>query len=564
MTEQPEWHDMDPRPPYGGVPGSDRRPARSAHDSGLQRPDAWSPPPSSVRGSFGPDGRQPRRDRGSAQPDPGLYRPDLYRPDLYRPDPYRPDPYRPDPYQPDPYQPDPYQPDDSPPFRPNGTSPWPRRDQGRPETGRRGSGRRAIGGREPGRPGPSALTPGGREPGAPEPGGHDTGPRQPGRPDWGPPEPGRHDTGPRQPGRPDWGPPEPGRHDTGPRQPGRPDWGPPEPGGPGAGRREQDQPRPEPHEFGQAGAGRHEQDQVGAGRRDEGPVGPRPAEPTRDDLRLVPPDLDERPAPAVPADGGRLAARRQREAAQSAPGPSRRWGRLSGWYGTLIVFAAAGIGTVATVAMHRNPGQLLGGSIVVGTLVAALAVRSRAVYLLIPVPAPAYLAGAVAAGLIHEHYAGPSQSGLKISAAEWIAGGFLAMAAATAVAVVVTIIRLLMARWTAPREPVPAPGPVAPPRRRSRAVSPSGPDSASWAKQPPPSRPPDGPEPPSWPWPEEPVARDRRPKQRDPAPPTEPFYRPRSSSWPEPPAWPGPSSLGGPRGLTDPVAPSRARRVDAR
>ena len=264
------------------------------------------------------------------------------------------------------------------------------------------------------------------------------------------------------------------------------------------------------------------------------------------------------------ADGGRLAARRQREAAQSAPGPSRRWGGLSGWYGTLIVFAAAVIGTVATVATHRNPGQLLGGAIVVGTLVAALAVRSRAVYLLIPVPAPAYLAGAVAAGLIHEHYAGPSQSGLKISAAEWIAGGFVAMAAATAVAVVVTIIRLLMARWTAPREPVPAPEPMAPPRPRSRAVSPSGPDSASWAKQPPPSRPPDGPEPPSWPWPEEPVARDRRPKQRDPAPPTEPFYWPRSSSWPEPPAWPGPSSLGGPRGLTDPVAPSWARRVDAR
>jgi len=303
---------------------------------------------------------------------------------------------------------------------------------------------------------------------------------------------------------------------------------------------------------------------VGAGRRDQGPVGPRPAEPTRDDLRLVAPDLDERPTTAIPADGGRLAARRQREAAQSAPRSSWHWGRLSGWYGTLIVFAAAVIGTVVTVAMHRNPGHLLGGFIVVGTLIAALAVRSRAVYLLIPVPAPAYLAGAVAAGLIHEQNAGPSQSGLKISAAEWIAGGFVAMAAATAVAVVVTIVRWLMARRAAPHKPVPAPEPVAPPRPRSRTVSPSGPDSASWAKQPPRSRPPDGPEPPSWPWPEEPVARDRRPKQRGPAPPTEPFYRPRPSSRPEPPAWPGPSSLGGPRGLADPVAPSGARRADAR
>ena len=519
MTEQPRWHDMDPRAPYDGEPGSDRRPARRAHDSGRQRWDTWSPPPSSAPGSFGQDGRQSRRDRGSAEPDPGLY-------------------------QPGPYRPDPYRPGVGPEFQPNGTSPRPRRDQGRPETGQRGSGRREIGGREPGWPGPSALTPGGREPGAPEPGGRDAGARQPGRPDWGPPEPGGRDAGPRQPGRPDWGPPEPGH--------------------PGAGRRQQGQPRPEPREFGQAGPGRREQDQAGAGWRGQGPVEAHPAEQTRDDLRLVAPDLDERPAPTIPADGGRLAARRQREAAQSAPKPSRGWSRLSGWYGTLIVFAAAVIGTVATVAMHRNPGQLLGGFIVAGTLVAALAVRSRAVYLLIPVPAPAYLAGAVAAGLIYERYFDPAQSGLKISAAEWIAGGFVAMAAATAVAVVVTIIRGLMARRAAPREPVPAPEPVAAPSPRSGTVSPSGPDSASWARQPPRSRLPDGPEPPSWPWPEEPVVRDRRPKQRDPASPTDPFYRPRSSPRPEPPAWPGPSSFGGPHGLADPVAPSGTRQADAR
>ncbi len=564
MTEQPRWPDMDPRPPYGGEPGSNRRPARRAQGSAPQRRDAWSPPPSPAPGSFGPDGRQPRRDGGAAQPDPRLYQPGLYRPDPYRPDPYQPglyrpdpyppdpyqpglyppdpyppDPYPPDPYPPDPYPPDPYRPDpyrrgDSPTFQPTGTSRRPRRDEDRPESSRRGSGQREIGGREPGRPGPSALAPGGREPGPPEPGA---------------PEPGRRDAGPRQPGRPDWEPPEPGLPGAGRRAQGR---------------REQGQPRPEPRDFGPAGPDRREQDQLAAGRRDPGPVGAGSAETTRDDLRLVAPDLDEPPAPAISADGGRLAARREWEAAQSAPRPSRRWGGLSGWYGTLIVFAAAVIGTVATVAMHRNPGQLLGGFIVAGTLVAALAVRSGAVYLLIPVPAPAYLAGAVVAGLLYEHYAGPSQSGLKISVAEWIAGGFVAMAAATAVAVVMTIIRWLMARRAAPGGPVPTPEPAAPSRPRSRTVSPSGPDSASWAKQPPRSRPPDGPEPPSWPWPEEPVARDRWPRQRDPAASTEPFYRPRSSPRPDPPARPGPSSFGGPLGLADPVAPSGARRANAR
>ncbi len=124
MTEQPRWHDRDPRPPYGGEPGSDRRSARRAHGSAPQRRDAWSPPPSPAPGSFGPDGRQPRRDGGSAQPDPGLYQPGPYRPDPYRPDPYRPGPYRPDPYRPDPYRPDPYRPD---PYRPDPYRPDPYR-----------------------------------------------------------------------------------------------------------------------------------------------------------------------------------------------------------------------------------------------------------------------------------------------------------------------------------------------------------------------------------------------------------------------------------------------------
>jgi len=198
---------------------------------------------------------------------------------------------------PGPYRPDPSWPGGSPALPPNGTIRRPGRDQDRPETGRRGSGQRGPGQREIG----------GREPGAPD---------------------------PNRPG-------------AGPRQPGRPDWQPPEPGRPGAGRREQGR-----REQGQAGPGRTGQGQSGAGRRDPGPVGERPAEPTRDDLRLVGPD--EPAGPAAPADGGRLAARRQREAAQPAPRPSRRWGGLSGWYGTLIVFTAAVIGTATTsTAMAR-------------------------------------------------------------------------------------------------------------------------------------------------------------------------------------------------------------------
>ena len=73
----------------------------------------------------------------------------------------------------------------------------------------------------------------------------------------------------------------------------------------------------------------------------------------------------------------RTGAGQGRRRRPSAPdGPSWRWGELSGGRGTLIILAAAVIGTGVTVAMHHDPGYLLGGAIIVGTLAAALAVRT--------------------------------------------------------------------------------------------------------------------------------------------------------------------------------------------
>ena len=119
---------------------------------------------------------------------------------------------------------------------------------------------------------------------------------------------------------------------------------------------------------------------------------------------------------------------------------------MPGGRGALIVIAAAVIGTAVTVATHHAPGYLLGGFVVAGTLAAALAVRPRAVYLLIPVPALAYMVGALTAGLIHQQSAGPGSSGLTVSAAQWIADGFVTMAAATALAAAITVIRWLGAQ----------------------------------------------------------------------------------------------------------------------
>ena len=99
------------------------------------------------------------------------------------------------------------------------------------------------------------------------------------------------------------------------------------------------------------------------------------------------------------------------------------------------------IGAAATVAAGSQPGILLGGCLVAGTLAAALTVQARAVYLLIPVPALAYPVAAVAAGLAGGRAAGTSHTALAIGAAQWVADGFIAMAAATILAIGITAAR---------------------------------------------------------------------------------------------------------------------------
>ncbi len=541
MTE-PRWHDADPGPPYGSVPGPDFRPSRRARGSGAYRRDPSSARPDAAPESFGQDRGSSWRPRGGpdgglSRPDPQFCLPDLHLPDPYVPGPHLPGPHLPDLHLPDPYVPGPHVPSphvpgpyrpggfagpggpgEDPTFYPDETGTRPRRrDQSRREAGRRDAGRRDPEPYDQGRRDPDGRERGLRDRGLPGPDTRGRGLPDPDTHDWG--LPGRSQPGRSQPGRS-----QPGRGLRGPApwDPGRPDY---------AGR-----PDPRSRDWGQAGRGQDEPRHRGP--RQSGP--------------------------------GRTRTGRRR---QSSPaGSSWRWGEMPGGRGTLIVLAVAVLGTGVTVAMRRDPGYLLGGTVVVGTFVAALAVRPKAVYQLIPVPALAYLVGALAAGLIHQQSADPSRSGLSISVAQWVAGGFVVMAAATAVAMVITVIRGLMNRHAAPPGPLPQPGPLAPSRPASRAaVSPSGPKTDSRRRPRPQPRPAPGPEPPSWPWPEEPVPRSKRTSRREPAPPPEPpsWPRssswpeppswPRSSSWPEPPSWPGPPSFGAPRDLT-----ATAYRDDAR
>jgi hypothetical protein len=120
------------------------------------------------------------------------------------------------------------------------------------------------------------------------------------------------------------------------------------------------------------------------------------------------------------------------------------WGRYPGWVGVLMVLAAALLGAAFTVASQRDPGRALGIFVAVGTLAAGTSTRARSAYAIIPVPAIAYAVAAAIAGLVHDHAVDTSRTALGISAAQWIASGFIAMTATSVLAVMLAVARWLL------------------------------------------------------------------------------------------------------------------------
>ncbi len=147
--------------------------------------------------------------------------------------------------------------------------------------------------------------------------------------------------------------------------------------------------------------------------------------------------------------GGYAAARgderRPREAsrAQSAPTGVRavQWGRLPGRFGVFVVIGSAAIGALLTAMTGSAPGTVLGICLVAGTVAGALAVRPKTGYLIIPVPALAYLVAALIAGLIYNRGSDGSRTLLAVNGSQWIASGFVAMSIATVVAILIMVVR---------------------------------------------------------------------------------------------------------------------------
>jgi hypothetical protein len=134
------------------------------------------------------------------------------------------------------------------------------------------------------------------------------------------------------------------------------------------------------------------------------------------------------------------------------------WGRYPVWAGVLIVLGAAFIGTAITAAFGAGPVRAVGVGVAVGTVAASTSVRAPAAYTIIPVPALAYAAAAFTAGYIHDHAVDTSRTVLTLNSVQWLAGGFLPMTAATALAIVIAVARWLLrtlARRSAPQAPGP-------------------------------------------------------------------------------------------------------------
>ncbi|HEX8007507.1 MAG TPA: DUF6542 domain-containing protein [Trebonia sp.] len=112
----------------------------------------------------------------------------------------------------------------------------------------------------------------------------------------------------------------------------------------------------------------------------------------------------------------------------------------------LILVGAAIVGIVGTLATGHDPGFLLGLLVAVGSVAAALAIRPRAVYQIIPLPALTYLIAAVITGAIHDRAVDTSRTQLEINFGQWIASGFLAMSAATILVIVIAGARWMLRR----------------------------------------------------------------------------------------------------------------------
>jgi hypothetical protein len=163
---------------------------------------------------------------------------------------------------------------------------------------------------------------------------------------------------------------------------------------------------------------------------------------------LPPPsDPDRPPGRSRSASRGRGGARQAPGRDELRAGPLLRWiGSFTVQRALIVFFGAAVIGVAATLVTGGEPGSLLGNLIVLGAVIAALGIRRRAAYVLIPLPALTYLVLATATGVIHDNGTVTSTTQLGLDFLQWIGNGFFSLCAATILVLLIFGARLLASR----------------------------------------------------------------------------------------------------------------------
>ena len=127
--------------------------------------------------------------------------------------------------------------------------------------------------------------------------------------------------------------------------------------------------------------------------------------------------------------------------------PGLRWlGTLSTQVAIYIMLTAALLGVLGTLLTGSEPGKLLSYLLIIGSVLAAVGIRRRSLYLLIPLPALTFFICAVITGAVKDSSIDTSKTELGLTFLQWIASVFFAMCAATILVLLISAGRWLLSR----------------------------------------------------------------------------------------------------------------------
>ena len=149
------------------------------------------------------------------------------------------------------------------------------------------------------------------------------------------------------------------------------------------------------------------------------------------------------PQPTTPRPGYQTAA--PTYPVYGAAAAKRRERGLPAWQALLILLVISAVAGLIDYSRGLASGGLFGYGVVLGSLIAILSVRRSAMFPVVIAPPIVYVGGKfVAASMRHQHFG--SRTALVDIATNWLVFGFPAMAAATAVVLLIAGIRLIVGR----------------------------------------------------------------------------------------------------------------------